>query len=346
MAGAWVSTYAQAAAAGHNAAPAPVRAPDPKLLLRQIKAQGAKAVLDTLRAEQWPLMLKDIEGGDATWLDVAVAFDGTADADLAGSLTLAVGVALAKAPRKVLSILGGGMPVDAVCGFPDLGDPRTDTQEKVIQYLDARARAIRKLGGKVDPQVREDCLAVLDRRRQNVLSPDGPFSRPGGEPVIDNDRVTVWDTTAALPPAEHDFIAVPLGTPGSAVFGHRGEVPGQSGRRTIVIELKDHAPTATRNTSGYPNAFPRPGAVKLLEDARVLVWRYRWQPGEPTPMHYHDKDALVVYEEDAGLQSTTLDGSSTVNHFHAGDARYNPRGRTHSELLIGGGESAVITELK
>jgi hypothetical protein len=171
-----VLALASAASPLHGLAAPAVRVPDPKLLLRQIKVDGAKTVLDALRAEQWPPMLKAIETGDASWLDVAVAFDGTADADLAGSLTLAVGVALEKAPRKVLSILGGGMPVDAVCGFPDLGDPRTNTQQKVIQYLDVRARVVRKVSGTVDPQLREDCLAVLDRRRHDVLSPDGPFS--------------------------------------------------------------------------------------------------------------------------------------------------------------------------
>ena len=38
------------------------------------------------------------------------------------------------------------------------------------------------------------------------------FSLPAraADPVIDNERVTVWDTNAALPPAQHDFIAVPL----------------------------------------------------------------------------------------------------------------------------------------
>jgi hypothetical protein len=156
--------------------PAPLRAPDPKLLLRQIKADGPKAVLDSVRAEQWPLMLKKIETGSTPWLDLAVALDGTGDADRSGSLTLAVGVALASAPRQVLSILGDGMPVEAVCGFPDMGDPRTNSQQKVVQYLDARARAVRRLHGAQGKQVREDCLAVLDRRRRDVLSPDGPFS--------------------------------------------------------------------------------------------------------------------------------------------------------------------------
>jgi hypothetical protein len=30
------------------------------------------------------------------------------------------------------------------------------------------------------------------------------------EPVLDNERVTVWDTTSSLPPAQHDFVAVSL----------------------------------------------------------------------------------------------------------------------------------------
>ena len=168
----------------------------------------------------------------------------------------------------------------------------------------------------------------------------------GAQPVIDNDRVTVWDTDAPLPPAAHDFIAIPLERQGTALLGHRGDTPGRAGARTIIIELKDHVPTATPNTSGVPNAFPRPGAVKLLEDARVVVWSYRWNPGQPSPMHFHDKDALVVYEEDSALQSTTPDGKSVTNHYALGEARYNPRGRIHSELLAGGGASAVITELK
>jgi hypothetical protein len=171
-----VAALANPALPAHSTAPAAARAPDPKLLLRQIKASGAKTVLDSVRPEQWAAMLKQIETGDTAWLDVAVAFDGTADADLAGSLTLAVGVALANAPRKVLSILGGAMPIEAVCGFPDLADPRTNTQAKVIHYLDARERAVRKLGGALDRQVRDDCLAVLDRRRGDVTGPDGPFS--------------------------------------------------------------------------------------------------------------------------------------------------------------------------
>jgi hypothetical protein len=53
--------------------------------------------------------------------------------------------------------------------------------------------------------------------------------------------------------------------------------------------------TSIANTSGLPAAFPRRGAKKLLENDRVIVWSYRWTLGDATPMHFHDKDALVVY---------------------------------------------------
>jgi len=168
----------------------------------------------------------------------------------------------------------------------------------------------------------------------------------GAEPVLDNDRVTVWDTTQALPPAQHDFVAVSLSRKGTAYFGRQGEVPGKSGARTVVVELKDHALPPLANTSGYPLAFPRPHARKLLENDEVVVWDYVWRPHDPSPMHFHDKDTLVVYEATGALQSTTPDGKSTVNENKFADIRFNRRDRTHTELLIRGRGHAVITELK
>src|SRR5258708_22860067 len=93
-------------------------------------------------------------------------------------------------------------------------------------------------------------------------------SSQGAEPVLDNDRVTVWDTTAVLPPAQHDFVAVSLVHKGTAHVGHQGEAPGVSGERTVVVELKDHALPPIANTSGYPLAFPPPHPTELLENAQ------------------------------------------------------------------------------
>jgi hypothetical protein len=168
----------------------------------------------------------------------------------------------------------------------------------------------------------------------------------GAEPVIDNERVTVWDTTQPLPTAQHDFVAVSLSHKGTAHFGHKGSTPGKAGVRTVVIELKDHALPPLANTTGYPLAFPRPHVRKLLENDKVVVWDYTWRAHEPTPMHFHDKDTLVVFEATGPLQSTTPDGKSTVNDYKFGDIRFNGRDRTHTELLLNGAQHAVITELK
>ena len=165
-------------------------------------------------------------------------------------------------------------------------------------------------------------------------------------PFIDNERVTVQDVTSPLPPAEHDFVAVSLTRKGAALFGHKGDAPGKTGERTIVIELKDDPVAPLANQTGYPNAFPRPSVKKLLENDEVIVWSYHWNPGEPTPMHFHDKDVLVVYQEDTALKSTTPDGQSTINDYKEGQVKFNQRGLTHTELLTRGTGSAVITELK
>ena len=168
----------------------------------------------------------------------------------------------------------------------------------------------------------------------------------GAEPAIDNDRVTVWDTASPLPPAQHDFVAVSLKQKGTAVFGHRGAIPSKDGARTVVVELKDNSPAPIPNNTAYPLAFPRPHARKLLENDRVTVWNTVWRPGEPTPMHFHDKDVLVVFEANGTLQSTTPDGKSTVSEIQFAKIAFNRRDRTHSEMLLSGHARAVVIELK
>ena len=166
------------------------------------------------------------------------------------------------------------------------------------------------------------------------------------EPAIDNERVTVWDTSEAFPPAQHDFVAVSLSKLGTAHFGHQGEKPGKAGERMVIVELKDHLEPPIANTSGLPPAFPRPHAKKLIDNDKVVVWDYTWHANEPSPMHFHDRDALVVFEATGALQSTTPAGKVTVNDNNFGDIRFNRRDRSHTELLVRGEGHAVVTELK
>jgi hypothetical protein len=152
--------------------------------------------------------------------------------------------------------------------------------------------------------------------------------------------------SAPVPSAPLDFVAVTMRGQGSATFGHRGEAVAGAGVRTVLIGLKDLRVAPISNHSGYPNAMPRARAEKLFENDRVIVWRYRWKPGEPTPMHFHDKDVVVVYMEDTFLRSTTPDGKSVVNEYKSGDIRFNRRDRIHTETLVGSAGSAIITEIK
>jgi quercetin dioxygenase-like cupin family protein len=168
----------------------------------------------------------------------------------------------------------------------------------------------------------------------------------GTEAVIDNERVVVWDTTHALPAATHNFVAVSLSQLGTAVYGHPGQIPSREGTRTIVIELKDNAPMTIPNNSGYPLAYPRPHANKLFENDRVIAWRVEWPPGQPTPMHFHDKDAVAVFEATGAIQSATPDGKKTGAPTRFGEVIFAGRNRTHAELLLSGQARAIIIELK
>jgi hypothetical protein len=170
-------------------------------------------------------------------------------------------------------------------------------------------------------------------------------------PIIDNARVTVWDVTAADPNAPRpagDTVRISLSPPGKAIYLPKGSRvdPSSLGGRAIVIDLKDASVESLRNTSGYPNAFPRPGVKKLFENDRVIVWDYSWMPGVPTPMHFHDKDVVVTYVENGELKSTTPDGQSTTNQFTFGTVRFNARNRVHTEALMSAKARAIITELK
>jgi hypothetical protein len=163
--------------------------------------------------------------------------------------------------------------------------------------------------------------------------------------LIDNEDVRVWDLDGATAARPVDAVVVSLTGAGSASFVQKGTAPNIEGR-CVVIDLKDRSSTPLSNPTNYPLAFPRPGVKKVLENDKVIVWDYTWAPGVATPMHFHDKDVVVVYFDDGDLRSTSADGSVVTNSFKFGMATFNRRNRTHSETLVRGKERAIITELK
>jgi hypothetical protein len=160
-------------------------------------------------------------------------------------------------------------------------------------------------------------------------------------PLIDNARVRVWEHR--VPAGVFEFDTVLVSAAGQVRFLNRG-APAEGDRLAVGIKPAQVTPLA--NTSGYPLAMQRPGARQLLDNERVTVWDYTWTPNVPTPMHFHDKDVVVMFLGDGDLKSTTAAGEVTVNQYTAGAIRFNARDRVHTEELVRGAQRAIIIELK
>jgi hypothetical protein len=201
------------------------------------------------------------------------------------------------------------------------------------------------------------------------------FPRPGARQLIDNERVAVWDVTWPKGKATDmfqnklDMVTVDMENAETRVSGAKGKPKsfsfkvGQAGfilkgdsqmeegtsdtaRHAIVVELKDVIVQPLAYNSAFPDAFPREGAIKLLNNKRVTVWDYTWTKGVPTPMHFHTRDVVVVYFSSGEVRSSAIDGSITINKVEPGQVRFNARNRTHTEELLKGASRAIIVELK
>ena len=194
-------------------------------------------------------------------------------------------------------------------------------------------------------------------------------------PLIDNERVTVWDIplkvgeAATATPADLDSVIIFLdggrfrvtdatgrpiatrGAPGDAVFVPRGvksvaALVSGGPAHAVLIALKDFKAPPYANPGTLPLAFPRPGSVKVLETPRVVVWNYSWKLNEDTRPHFHDKDVVLAYREDGAIDSITLDGQHIVTPHTPGEIRFNPGNRSHFERLVSGRQSSITMELK
>jgi len=194
-----------------------------------------------------------------------------------------------------------------------------------------------------------------------VLSASIAFAQtPPAMPAISNEYVTVWDLPADAIGNRADLNAsdavvvalAPESRHGSVAFVAKGgnvaaAVKNSGASRVRIISLKQQPPAPLPNTSGYPDAFPRPGTLKkVLENSKVTVWDYTFTPGQASPMHFHGKDTVTSFLKEGAVDSTTPDGMKTTNEYAAGSVRFSPRNRTHTERLVRGEERIIAVELK
>lgn len=167
------------------------------------------------------------------------------------------------------------------------------------------------------------------------------FQAAEPKPLIDNARVRVWENR---PPAgSFEFDTLTVSADGKVQFFKAGALAVAAKE---IIGFKPGAVKELPNISGFPLAMPRPGAKKMLDNARFTAWDYTWTPNKPTPMHFHDKDVVVMFLEKGDLKSTTNKGEVTLNQWEPGTIRFNARDRVHTEELVRGTQRAIIVELK
>jgi quercetin dioxygenase-like cupin family protein len=210
---------------------------------------------------------------------------------------------------------------------------------------------------------------------QSAYPPAWP--REGATKLFENDRVIAWETVwkagVAQPMHEHKYdltgvflrwgrikVTRPDGTSSDnpepfevprAYFQAKGvihieEGMGQPERHAISIEIKEPIPPPLEPKPGIPLAFLREGAKQVLDNARVAIWDYTFEPGKPIPMHFHDKDAVIVYLEPGTVVSKGEDGREEKNTRAYKQVVFSPRGRTHTEEAVSGRPRAMIIELK
>jgi quercetin dioxygenase-like cupin family protein len=97
----------------------------------------------------------------------------------------------------------------------------------------------------------------------------------------------------------------------------------------------------------YPPPFPRPGAVKVLENNRVVVWDVTWPKGARGPIHEHYRDAVIVTLAGGTIRKFPLHGASTVVSYKPGSVIFAPKGTIHSEEGISDvPRHAIVIQLK
>ena len=102
-------------------------------------------------------------------------------------------------------------------------------------------------------------------------------------------------------------------------------------------------------TQEYPHAFPRSGAIKVLENERVFAWEVVWPNGAPQPYHRHRYDMTGVFLRWGPLRVTRLDGTYTesLEAFEIPWVFFQGKGVTHKEEGIGEPERhAIMIDLK
>lgn len=152
-----------------------------EVVLSEIKLGGAASVAKRIDANEsfGRSVMNGIETGDSAWLDVADKITPASGA-AAATLAIALATALPHSPERVLALLGPKYPVDDVCSIPFLKPEPT----LITTYHDQAVAALRRVRSVPLIQVRDACVATLDRSQEYRLERIDPSYIVKNKPVV------------------------------------------------------------------------------------------------------------------------------------------------------------------
>jgi len=111
-----------------------------------------------------------------------------------------------------------------------------------------------------------------------------------------------------------------------------------------LLSLLVQSPTPASN---LPPAYPRVGAVKILDNDRVQVWNIAWLKGQPSPLHRHVYDLVGVYYEPGDRMIISPEGAKRPVSTKAWDIAFQRKDVTHIEEGVSDSPlRAVFVEMK
>jgi hypothetical protein len=217
-------------------------------------------------------------------------------------------------------------------------------------------------------------LSVQVVGTQSALPP--PFPRANATPLLDTDRITVWDIVwpKGQPTALHRHVYDQVGTYyarggrlittpegagrttmteiGSLSTTRKGTTHIEEGNtdpplRAVFIELKQEIASGlpAADVAG-PMAFPRAGAAQALDNDRVTAWDYSWPSGAEGFRYRPSRETVIVWLGAGTLRVTRRDGATTVSEVKAGTMRHLARGSDETLEMTSGAPRAMFFELK
>jgi hypothetical protein len=142
----------------------------PQRVANSIATSGARATLSRIYEDQgqWAALLAGIATGKPLWLDLAKQLRRVSDAGASEQIDLAAGEALEHRPANVLALVLEDFGISAVCGGPDVDDPRFNSYDLSMRAISLRQEKVRAIRDARLTQKRNACILELDKAKSDI----------------------------------------------------------------------------------------------------------------------------------------------------------------------------------